>query len=297
MVKTDPVGKTDCWDWIPAYQLLDLPGSYTTAGSLNLFGMSWNKIEWAWQLGLYSENVSVQGGDLYLEVSDYSGVGAQIESHAEVHHGEYHASIKGVPATSCPDGTTQGFFYYLNDSSEIDVEILSADPGYVHFVVQGGEHFRVPVPNQSTEYHDYGFVWQPDSVEFTLDGATAIGQEVISGNICDGWTFAHGGEFLAAIATTNIPQAPGKLMINHWTGNPSWSGFAPKGTGALIMRVDSVWYPTACPADFDHDGDVDTNDLLHLLGCWGQPCGDVDGDNDTDIDDLLALLAAWGDCP
>jgi len=53
----------------------------------------------------------------------------------------------------------------------------------------------------------------------------------------------------------------------------------------------------ACPADFDGDGDVDTADLLHLLGAWGTPDGDVDGDGDTDTSDLLALLAAWGDCP
>jgi hypothetical protein len=52
-----------------------------------------------------------------------------------------------------------------------------------------------------------------------------------------------------------------------------------------------------CPADFDDDGDVDTADLLFLLGAWGTPDGDVDGDGDTDTGDLLALLAAWGECP
>jgi len=52
-----------------------------------------------------------------------------------------------------------------------------------------------------------------------------------------------------------------------------------------------------CPADFDGDGDVDTADLLHLLGAWGTPGGDVDFDGDTDTADLLALLAAWGQCP
>jgi hypothetical protein len=52
-----------------------------------------------------------------------------------------------------------------------------------------------------------------------------------------------------------------------------------------------------CPADFDGDGDVDTADLLILLGAWGTPAGDVDGDGDTDAADLLALLAAWGNCP
>jgi len=51
-----------------------------------------------------------------------------------------------------------------------------------------------------------------------------------------------------------------------------------------------------CPADFDGDGDVDTADLLYLLGAWGTPDGDVDFDGDTDTADLLALLAAWGSC-
>ena len=53
----------------------------------------------------------------------------------------------------------------------------------------------------------------------------------------------------------------------------------------------------ACPADFDGDGDVDTADLLHLLGCWGTDCGDVDGDGNTDTADLHELLGAWGECP
>jgi len=55
--------------------------------------------------------------------------------------------------------------------------------------------------------------------------------------------------------------------------------------------------PDDCPADFDDDGDVDTADLLFLLGAWGTPDGDVDVDGDTDTADLLALLAAWGECP
>jgi len=57
------------------------------------------------------------------------------------------------------------------------------------------------------------------------------------------------------------------------------------------------YQPPSCPADFDGDGDVDTADLLYLLGAWGTPDGDVDGDGDTDTSDLLALLAAWGQCP
>jgi hypothetical protein len=57
-----------------------------------------------------------------------------------------------------------------------------------------------------------------------------------------------------------------------------------------------IFQAIQCPADFDGDGDVDTADLLFLLGAWGTPDGDVDGDGDTDTADLLALLAAWGPC-
>jgi len=55
----------------------------------------------------------------------------------------------------------------------------------------------------------------------------------------------------------------------------------------------------ACPrpADIDGDGEIDTADLLFLLGAWGTPDGDVDGDGDTDTGDLLALLAAREVCP
>ncbi|MDY7110355.1 MAG: FG-GAP repeat protein [Planctomycetota bacterium] len=52
-----------------------------------------------------------------------------------------------------------------------------------------------------------------------------------------------------------------------------------------------------CPEDLSGDGEVNTVDLLILLGAWGTPDGDVDGDGDTDTADLLALLGAWGDCP
>ena len=58
-----------------------------------------------------------------------------------------------------------------------------------------------------------------------------------------------------------------------------------------------------CPWDLDFDGDVDTGDLLILLGNWGYcPEGeicwsDIDMDGDVDTADLLfGLLAHWGEC-
>ena len=51
--------------------------------------------------------------------------------------------------------------------------------------------------------------------------------------------------------------------------------------------------------DVDGDGDVDFQDLLLLLGAWGEcgvedPCPeDLDEDGDVDFNDLLLLIANW----
>jgi len=59
-----------------------------------------------------------------------------------------------------------------------------------------------------------------------------------------------------------------------------------------------------CDEDLNGDSNVNTEDLLVLLGEWGCtsgsipcPCvAELTGNCDVDTQDLLALLAAWGDC-
>ncbi len=54
----------------------------------------------------------------------------------------------------------------------------------------------------------------------------------------------------------------------------------------------------SCPADVDGDGHVGIQDLLALLGSWGDPGGpaDVNRDGLVDVLDLLAVLSGWGPC-
>jgi hypothetical protein len=57
----------------------------------------------------------------------------------------------------------------------------------------------------------------------------------------------------------------------------------------------------ACGADLDGSGAVDINDLLAMLGAWGQTCpegcpADLTGDGAVGIDDVLSLIAAFGPC-
>lgn len=53
-----------------------------------------------------------------------------------------------------------------------------------------------------------------------------------------------------------------------------------------------------CPGDVHFDGRVCIDDLLYLLGKWGQPCSvaDFNVSGDVGINDLLILLAWWGAC-
>jgi hypothetical protein len=117
------------------------------------------------------------------------------------------------------------------------------------------------------------------------DGPTSAHQETIDLYL-DGEYHSFGTLCFAGGCKMIDEYGPeGVSMFDTWIvfGDPS------------LRIVGSVEH--ACPADFDDDGDVDTADLLYLLGCWGDDCGDVDGDADTDTADLLALLAAWGQCP
>jgi len=113
---------------------------------------------------------------------------------------------------------------------------------------------------------------------------------------------AHGGEFDLSWHTIDGgggTSAGGDFELSGTIGQPDAGGVMVGGDFAL---AGGFWAAPGteeetCPADFDGDGDVDTADLLHLLGAWGTPNGDVDGDSDTDTADLLALLGAWGTCP
>jgi len=68
-------------------------------------------------------------------------------------------------------------------------------------------------------------------------------------------------------------------------------------TGAGVMNITpSGKCGSACPADFNNDGVVDSADLGTLLAAWGTAGGDTNSDGTTDSADLGDLLAAWGNC-
>lgn len=55
--------------------------------------------------------------------------------------------------------------------------------------------------------------------------------------------------------------------------------------------------PPGCPADWDNDGDADSDDIIVFFADWEMGDADVDGDQDADSDDVIAFFASWeGGC-
>jgi hypothetical protein len=53
--------------------------------------------------------------------------------------------------------------------------------------------------------------------------------------------------------------------------------------------------PLGCPADFNGDGDVNTEDVIAFLNAWnhGDPRTDSNGDGHIDSQDVIAFLNGW----
>jgi hypothetical protein len=68
------------------------------------------------------------------------------------------------------------------------------------------------------------------------------------------------------------------------------------GSGADPPSNKKAYIFVLIQGDIDGDGDIDTEDLLALLGAWGEPGGpaDLNYDGIVNTEDLLILLGNWG---
>ncbi|ORY91429.1 concanavalin A-like lectin/glucanase domain-containing protein [Syncephalastrum racemosum] len=144
-------------------------------------------------------------------------------------YGTYRASIK----TSNEPGTVAAFFFYRNNTCEIDMESLSRiqNPWKTYLSVQpqiyNADGSASNVTNDkhvldfdpTTAFHEYRFDWTPTDVTYFLDGQQAQ-------------------QFNAS-----VPQAPGRVILNHWTdGNPNYSGAAPSQDAVLQVANLTVFF-------------------------------------------------------
>ncbi len=79
------------------------------------------------------------------------------------------------------------------------------------------------------------------------------------------------------------------LGINPDGEVESWYAFLPD----LAPPLCSAALP--CPADFDHSGGVDGDDITAFISSWqlGEDCGDIDRSGGVDGEDIGAFIGRW----
>jgi endo-1,3-1,4-beta-glycanase ExoK len=99
----------------------------------------------------------------------------EVQSRAEYGHGYFETTMRAAPGS----GVITGFFTYTGPPfgqnwNEIDVEVIGAKPREVLLTYFfGDDKISKAVPlgfDATAEYHTYGFDWQPDSIEWYVDG-------------------------------------------------------------------------------------------------------------------------------
>ena len=162
----------------------------------------------------------------------------------DILYGTFRAAIKFTGV----NGTCGAFFWYRNDTQEIDMEFLSKDPKTLNLVVHSSESDKASsimgsgalgvldasesnMPWESPfdlpqDFHEYRFDWMPDRIDFYVDGS------------------------LVRTTTENLPESPGHLMLSHWSnGDPNWSGGPPMENAVMTVGYVKAYFNTTASRD------------------------------------------------
>ncbi|KAI5812118.1 concanavalin A-like lectin/glucanase domain-containing protein [Pyronema omphalodes] len=190
------------------------------------------------------QNGSPAGIELFVRKlqgnSQYVGVAEIDSARTDMFYGSFRAGIN-VPKTK---GTCAAFFWYFNDTQEIDMEILTAQINDtsrpIHLVLHsplsqqyGGDASQTPyyqIKNldfePSNDMHEYRFDWSPGRVDFYADG-----------------------KFIQSMQDDiYVPSAPGKIIMSHWSnGNSKWSGGPPDQDAAMTVSYVKAYFNSSNP--------------------------------------------------
>ncbi|KAK1243082.1 hypothetical protein MKX07_003710 [Trichoderma sp. CBMAI-0711] len=150
--------------------------------------------------------------------------------------GSYRAGMKLTPV----NGTCAAFFWYFNDTQEIDMEFLSREFDAskklypVNLVIQSeasqqagydasktGTFKVVNLTFDPTEgFHEYRFDYLHNRVLFYADS-----------------------KLLAEMNGTSVPSGPGHVILQHWSnGNSKWSGGPPKQDAIMTVSYVKAYF-------------------------------------------------------
>ncbi|KAK1057453.1 cell division cycle-related protein [Friedmanniomyces endolithicus] len=179
------------------------------------------------QVGNVALNLQSLGLDLWVRSQVLEGlvpIAEVVTARTDVLYGSFRAGMR----TTGTNGTCGAFFFYHDDSQEIDMEVLSRQQfqgnNTLNLVLQSpasesagfnaaGTAGFIPYAlafDPAAAFHEYRYDWLPGRVDMYVDGA---------------WLHSfHDG----------VPDSPGAVHLIHWSdGDPGWSG-GPPGEDAVL---------------------------------------------------------------
>lgn len=134
-----------------------------------------------------------------------------------------------------------------------------------------------------------------------FDAAGATGEAAVG--VLEGWidlaALSDGVPESVAIAAVSYATEDGGALEVCCQAPASIDGDGDVQPSEFVLLDVCVLEPAnCCDGDADGDGQVGVDDVLVILGSWGQPAGpgDVNGDGIVGVDDLLTVIAFWGAC-
>jgi beta-glucanase (GH16 family) len=175
------------------------------------------------------QNITFNNGVMTLKLTKSDGSypydsGEYRTSAEKYSFGYYETRMKAAKGAGLVAGT---FFTYRGvwgqkDHNEIDFEVLGKDPTKVqlnYYYAGTGTHSEHEKLidlgfDASKDFHNYGFVWEKDSIKWFIDGKMVYS------------------------VTQDIPQDPCKIMVNFWPGTSEVSGWLNgvyNGSGSQVQ--------------------------------------------------------------
>ncbi|KAI1212223.1 glycoside hydrolase family 16 protein [Annulohypoxylon truncatum] len=189
------------------------------------------------------EGSGTKGGDAGLnlvvksEIQDGMVTGADVST-TDTHyfHGTFRAGIK---VTDIP-GTCSAFFWYMNDTQEIDIEFLSWEFN------RNNNTFPVNLVLQSQESKDAGFDASKTGdfrkINLPFDPTAAFHEYRID-FLPDRVLFYADAELLTEMNGTGVPTTAGNLQVSHWSnGNVGWSQGPPKSDATTTVSYVKAYF-------------------------------------------------------
>ena len=185
-----------------------------------VFNCLWNPQNISFGNGIMTIKLTKDGGSYPYDSGEYR------TSAEKVSYGYYEARMKTAKGAGLVAGT---FFTCTVDGShdEVDVEVLGKNTTQVQFnyfsAGKGGHEELIDLGfDASKGFHNYGFVWKNDSIQWFIDGK------------------------LVCTATKDIPSKPGRITVNFWPGTSAllfWLGGVYNGKGGQVqVQYDWIKY-------------------------------------------------------